>query len=70
FYVDNYTKAGIEAKLEEIIVASKPKEAHSEEEIRALVKAALQDALLIKQGFTPDARNTDNAWAETIALQI
>ncbi|KRZ11376.1 ADP-ribose pyrophosphatase, mitochondrial [Trichinella zimbabwensis] len=70
FYVDNYTKAGIEAKLEEIIVASKPKEAHSEEEIRALVKAAMQDALLIKQGFTPDARNTDNAWAETIALQI
>ncbi|KRZ71519.1 Transient receptor potential cation channel subfamily M member 2 [Trichinella papuae] len=70
FYIDNYTKAGIEAKLEEIIVASKPKEAHSEEEIRALIKAALQDALLIKQGFTPDARNTDNAWAETIALQI
>ncbi|KRY76745.1 Transient receptor potential cation channel subfamily M member 2 [Trichinella pseudospiralis] len=69
FYVDNYTKAGIEAKLEEIIIASKPKEA-SVEEIRALVKAAMQDALLVKQGFTPDARNTDNAWAETIAVQI
>ncbi|KRX92961.1 ADP-ribose pyrophosphatase, mitochondrial, partial [Trichinella pseudospiralis] len=68
-YVDNYTKAGIEAKLEEIIIASKPKEA-SVEEIRALVKAAMQDALLVKQGFTPDARNTDNAWAETIAVQI
>ncbi|KRY40397.1 hypothetical protein T01_15093 [Trichinella spiralis] len=45
FYVNDYTKAGIEAKFEEILVTCKPKEAHSEEEIR----------VLMKQDFTSDA---------------
>ncbi|KRZ73111.1 ADP-ribose pyrophosphatase, mitochondrial [Trichinella papuae] len=70
FYVDDYSKAGIEAKLEEIIIASKPTNGFSGEEIHSLVKMAMKDALLVKQGFIPDARNTDNAWAETIAVQI
>ncbi|KRY76767.1 ADP-ribose pyrophosphatase, mitochondrial, partial [Trichinella pseudospiralis] len=70
FYVDDYSYAAIEAKLEEIIIASKPTNGFSREEIHSLVKMAMKDALLVKQGFIPDARNTDNAWAETIAVQI
>ncbi|KRX53117.1 ADP-ribose pyrophosphatase, mitochondrial [Trichinella sp. T9] len=70
FYVDDYSKAGIEAKLKEIIITSKPTNGFSEEEIHSLVKMAMKDALLVKMGFVPDARNTDNAWAEAIAVQI
>ncbi|KRX13707.1 ADP-ribose pyrophosphatase, mitochondrial, partial [Trichinella nelsoni] len=70
FYVDDYSKEGIEAKLKEIVITSKPTNGFSEEEIHSLVKMAMKDALLVKMGFVPDARNTDNAWAEAIAVQI
>ncbi|KRX13648.1 ADP-ribose pyrophosphatase, mitochondrial, partial [Trichinella nelsoni] len=70
FFIDDYSKEGIEAKLEEIIIASKPTNAFSRTEIHSLVKTAMENALIVKQGFTPDSRNTDNAWTETIAVQI
>ncbi|KRY27476.1 ADP-ribose pyrophosphatase, mitochondrial [Trichinella spiralis] len=70
FFIDDYSKEGIEAKLEEIIIASKPRNGFSRMEIHSLVKTAMENALIIKQGFTPDSRNTDNAWTETIAVQI
>ncbi|OUC41029.1 hypothetical protein D917_03676, partial [Trichinella nativa] len=70
FFIDDYSKEGIEAKLEEIIIASKPTNGFSRMEIHSLVKTAMKNALIVKQGFTPDSRNTDNAWTETIAVQI
>ncbi|KRZ03263.1 ADP-ribose pyrophosphatase, mitochondrial [Trichinella zimbabwensis] len=70
FFIDDYSKEGIEAKLEEIIIASKPTNRYSRKKIHSLVETAMKNALIVKQGYTPDSRNTDNAWTETIAVQI
>ncbi|KRX34867.1 ADP-ribose pyrophosphatase, mitochondrial [Trichinella murrelli] len=70
FYVDNYDLATLSSQLEKIILHSNSQNSHSGEEIKKIVKEAMHHSTLLKQGFTPDASNTDNSWLETVIVQI
>ncbi|KRY27632.1 ADP-ribose pyrophosphatase, mitochondrial [Trichinella spiralis] len=70
FYVDNYDLTTLRSQLEKIILHSNSQKSHSEEEIKKIVKEAMHHSTLLKQGFTPDASNTDNSWLETVIVQI
>ncbi|XP_003370947.1 conserved hypothetical protein, partial [Trichinella spiralis] len=70
FYVDNYDLTTLRSQLEKIILHSNSQNSHSEEEIKKIVKEAMHHSTLLKQGFTPDASNTDNSWLETVIVQI
>ncbi|KRZ87334.1 ADP-ribose pyrophosphatase, mitochondrial [Trichinella sp. T8] len=70
FYVDNYDLTTLSSQLEKIILHSNSQNSHSEEEIKKIVKEAMHHSTLLKQGFTPDASNTDNSWLETVIVQI
>ncbi|KRX14777.1 ADP-ribose pyrophosphatase, mitochondrial [Trichinella nelsoni] len=70
FYVDNYDLSTLGSQLEKIILHSNSQNSLSEEEIRKIVKEAMHHSTLLKQGFTPDASNTDNSWLETVIVQI
>ncbi|KRZ68906.1 ADP-ribose pyrophosphatase, mitochondrial [Trichinella papuae] len=70
FYVDNYDLTTLGSKLEKIILHSSSQGSHSKEDIKKIVKEAMRDSILLKQGFTPDGTNTDNSWLETLIVQI
>ncbi|KRX56247.1 ADP-ribose pyrophosphatase, mitochondrial [Trichinella sp. T9] len=70
FYVDNYDLPTLSSQLEKIILHSNSQNSHSGEEIKKIVKEAMHHSTLLKQGFTPDASNTDNSWLETVIVQI
>ncbi|KRY79462.1 ADP-ribose pyrophosphatase, mitochondrial [Trichinella pseudospiralis] len=71
FYVDNYDLTTLGSKLEKIILHSSSQGgSRSKEDIKKIVKEAMRDSILLKQGFTPDGTNTDNSWLETVIVQI
>ncbi|KRX14457.1 ADP-ribose pyrophosphatase, mitochondrial [Trichinella nelsoni] len=69
-YVDNQETSTLRMKLLEEMYNSRAQDKITREDLIGIVKKAMKKSLMVKLGFTPDALNTDNAWMETLMVQI
>ncbi|XP_003367038.1 conserved hypothetical protein, partial [Trichinella spiralis] len=69
-YVDNQEASTLRMKLLEEMYNSRAQDKITREDLMGIVKKAMKKSLMVKLGFTPDALNTDNAWMETLMVQI
>ncbi|KRZ61693.1 ADP-ribose pyrophosphatase, mitochondrial, partial [Trichinella nativa] len=69
-YVDNQETSTLRMKLLEEMYNSRAQDEITREDLMGIVKKAMKKSLMVRLGFTPDALNTDNAWMETLMVQI